>query len=604
MVAVVAATSFAVELSIMLVLAELPPIDSLAESFLDATVLATVMSVVVLLFVVRPLRKHIARQVAELDSLAERQAWLGTVFDSVDEAVMVTDAQGRIQHVNQAFTRRMGYSLEESRGQTPALLQSGLHSQAQYDEMWNRLTTLGTWQGRVVDRTKAGELLELYLTISPLRDESGAIRGYVAMHRDLGQLLEHEQRLELALAQKTRDAEALGEAKVQAEAASEAKSRFLSVMSHEIRTPLAGVLGTLELLDHGLLSPEQRELSGLALRSAKALLALLNDVLDFSKMEARGVALSAEPFDAVTLVNEVRELFLSEATGKGLQLEVAVPPTPLWVTGDVLRLRQVFSNLVGNAVKFTPAGRVQVTLSFTLDGTMARLLGSVSDTGVGIAQDQVPLLFQPFMQADGSISRRFGGTGLGLVISKRLVDAMGGQLQVESHLGRGTRFWFELALPVAGRAAPTGVMELGEAERRAVAGLKVLVAEDNPVNQLVLSRLLQRLGCIVSVVDNGEVALQRLAAASFDVMLMDVQMPVLDGLETTRRIRALQNDLATLPIVALTANAFAEDRDACLKAGMDDFLSKPVQESQLVRTLWAVVDAARRARGERLLVAG
>jgi PAS domain S-box-containing protein len=595
LVAVIVATSFGVELAIMLVLERLPTLPSLATSLIDATVLAAAMSAVVLLLVVRPLRRHIDRQVAQLDSLGRHQEWLGTVFDSVDEAVLVTDADGRIEHVNPAFTRLMGYPLEEVRGQRPSLLKSGVHGKDQYEEMWNRLTTLGTWQGRVVDRSRAGQLLELYLTISPLRDPAGAIRGYVALHRDVGQLVVHERQLERKLAEKTRDAEVLGVAKVQAEAASEAKSRFLSVMSHEIRTPLAGVLGTLDLLDRGPLSDDQRELSRLALKSGQALLAILNDVLDFSKIEARGVSLSAEPFDAALVAREVRELFLAQAQQKGLALSVEAPAGPVWVVGDVMRMRQVLSNLVGNAVKFTPHGQVRLTLAAQADGTMARLGAAVVDTGVGIPSDRVPLLFQPFVQADSSITRRYGGTGLGLAISHRLVDGMGGRLQVESTEGQGTRFWFELALPLATRAAPDGAMELREEETRAVAGLRLLVAEDNPVNQLVLSRVLQRLGCSVSVVDNGEVALQRLQVGVFDAVLMDLQMPVLDGLEATRRIRALGGPLARLPIVALTANAFAEDRAACIAAGMTDFLAKPVHESQLVRTLNAVMGQARQA---------
>jgi CheY-like chemotaxis protein/anti-sigma regulatory factor (Ser/Thr protein kinase) len=265
------------------------------------------------------------------------------------------------------------------------------------------------------------------------------------------------------------------------------------------------------------------------------------------------------------------------------------------VVGDVLRLRQVLSNLVGNAVKFTSAGQVRLALAAQSDGLMARLRAEVADTGAGIPRDRVSSLFQPFVQADSSITRRYGGTGLGLAISQRLVEAMGGQLQLESREGQGTRFWFELALPLATRAAPDGAMELREEERRAVAGLRLLVVEDNPVIQLVLSRVLQRLGCTVSVVDDGEVALQRLQVGAFDAVLMDLQMPVLDGLEATRRIRALEGPLGRMPILALTANAFAEDRDACAAAGMNDFLSKPVHESQLVRALTAVVGRARQA---------
>jgi PAS domain S-box-containing protein len=576
-----AGATFVSEFLIMLALESLPRFSRLVENLIDATVLATVLSAVVVVVVVRPLRRHIAAQVDQVDSLVRHQEWLGRVFESVDESIVVTDAAGVIEHVNPSFTRRMGWTLNEVRGQRPSMFASGTHPPEQYQEMWQRLKTSGVWQGRVVDKAKDGTLHELLMAISPLRSSSGEIRGYVALHRDLGDLLAHEQELQRTL-------ERVNIARDEAVESSEAKSRFLSTMSHEIRTPLAGVLGTLELLDKTELAPAQREYSGLALRSARALLALLNDVLDFSKMDARGVTLLAEPFDLSLAVRDVRELFLAQAQQQRVQLTVVGVDAPQWVQGDQVRLKQVLSNLVGNAVKFTRDGAVTVRVTAREDGTMVRLQLAVEDTGIGIPKEHQAALFQPFRQVDATTSRRFGGTGLGLAISRHLVEAMGGALTLESVEGKGSTFTTSVALPRVARVSAELGAVLTQAERTSVAGLRVLVAEDNPVNQLVLSRLLQRLGCVVSLVANGQEALERLGGHQFDAVLMDMQMPVMDGLEATRRARQLRTESRLVPIVALTANAFAEDRTACLEAGMNDFLSKPVQESQLVRTLLAV----------------
>ena len=588
-VATLAAILFGGELAVMAVFNALPPVDPVFESLADATILALLTIPVVLLAVVRPLQRRIAGQVAVLHEMLRDREWMVRVFDSVDECIAVTTPDGVLEHVNPSFTRLMGYAAEEVVGRRNSLLKSGEHDQAFYAEMWNRLRTMGTWQGRIVDRTKSGQRLELFLTISPLRDARGGISGYVAIHRDLGPLLEHERQLRVALDEQTLMLDELARAKEQAVNASAGKSRFLSTMSHEIRTPLAGVLGTLDLLESGQLEPEQKEYVELAQRSSRALMAVLNDVLDFSKIEAQGVTLEPAPFDVLRAVRDVRELFLAQAQTKGLRLEVQGGEGACWVKADQGRLKQVLSNLVGNAVKFTRAGQVRMLVQATPTAGLVDLRLAVEDTGIGIPADRVGALFQPFTQAETSTARRFGGTGLGLAISRRIADAMGGTLTVTSQEGQGTAFTF--ALRVEGAEPVTSSLsgvQLAPTDALAMKGLRVLMAEDNPVNQLVVSRMLQRLQCVVSVVENGKVALERLRTHTFDVVLMDQQMPEMDGLTATRAIRASGTAWAQVPIVALTANAFGEDREQCLAAGMTAFLSKPVSEPKLVRTVLAV----------------
>ncbi len=386
--------------------------------------------------------------------------------------------------------------------------------------------------------------------------------------------------------------------------ASAAKSRFLSTMSHEIRTPLAGVLGTLELLTAGTLQPEQREYADLSLRSARALLALLNDVLDFSKFEAQGVTLDSAAFDAAQVAREVRELFLAQAERKGLALVPVCVPGPLWVMGDALRTRQVLGNLVGNAIKFTEHGQVRLEVEAIAEGPTTALRFTVEDTGVGIAPEHHATLFAPFAQGDDSTQRRFGGTGLGLAICRRLAEAMGGAITFDSQPDRGSRFSFTAQLPTAQPAEARAPAEeaLRDVERAAMTGLRVLVAEDNPVNRLMISRLLERLGAQPTLVGNGALALEALETTPCDLVVMDVQMPVLDGLSATRAMRAAGKAWSQLPVVALTANAFQEDREACAAAGMTGFLSKPVTEVALVRTLLAVT--GRSPNPSRFLAAG
>jgi len=371
----------------------------------------------------------------------------------------------------------------------------------------------------------------------------------------------------------------LASAKEAAEAGSRAKSEFLAVVSHEIRTPMNGILGMVHLVLDGRLDDEQRENVEVIRQSAEVLQALLDDILDFSKLEAGKVETDVAPFEAARIVADVVSLMHSRAAEKSLPLEVDIEAgVPAWVEGDARRLRQVLLNLVGNAVKFTTEGLVAVAVTKSASG---RLRFAVRDTGIGIPADSVDKLFTPFIQADSSIDRRFGGTGLGLAISRRLVENMGGVIGVESELGKGSTFWFEL--PLTATIAPTPSTE--EATMGDITPLSILLAEDNPVNQIVAVKLLGRYGHRVTVAPDGLKAVEEVELGTFDLVLMDMHMPELDGLKAAARIRALPGPKSQIPIIALTANAFDEDRARCLAAGMDDYLSKPIDGSKLVAVL-------------------
>jgi len=390
--------------------------------------------------------------------------------------------------------------------------------------------------------------------------------------------------------------QAMAAARDAAEAASRAKGDFLANMSHEIRTPMNGILGLTELCLATALDTEQRGYLEMVHASARSLLTVINDILDFSKIEANKLDIQHLPLNVPQLVRHALAPLKLRAEGRDLRLSIECDPAaPEWVLGDAGRLGQVLLNLVGNAIKFTEEGTVAVRVTAVpgeaADQPMLRF--SVQDTGIGIAPERLASVFDAFSQADNSISRRFGGTGLGLTISSRLVGLMGGRLQVASEPGAGTHFWFELALPVAQVPAPDLSQPLADLPR----GLRVLVAEDHPINQVVARKILEHLGQHVTVVGNGELAVEAFVAQSadrpFDLVFMDIQMPVLDGFAAARRVRAHELPLGRhTPILAMTAHAMEGYRERCLAGGMDGYVTKPVERKQLVQEMRRVLRLA------------
>ncbi len=385
-----------------------------------------------------------------------------------------------------------------------------------------------------------------------------------------------------------------------AEAGNKAKSAFLATMSHEIRSPLNGIIGMTDVLVATDLDPAQAGHLAVIRQSGDLLLDVINDVLDFSKLESGHIEITRTPFALAEMIEQVRTVMAPRAGAKGLRLVLDAPDVE--ITADASHLRQVLVNLIGNAIKFTEAGSVLVEARLRDGG---RIEIAVEDSGVGIAAHAIPRLFKEFSQVDGSITRRFGGTGLGLAISKRLIEAMGGAIGAESAPGRGSRFWFEVpAGPVRAAAPRPAPAPPADVSGGGFAG-RVLVVDDNAVNRTVAGGLLERGGLNVEYAEDGVEALALTLAGAYDLVLMDMQMPTLDGLGATRAMRARGY---ARPIVGLTANAFTSDRDACLAAGMDDFIAKPVTWAKLREMLqtWLVEEAgpADRARPAVVTAAG
>ena len=651
---------------------------------------------------------------------------LSAAVEQSPVSIVVTNLRGNIEYANRRSSEVTGYRNAELVGQNPRILQSGETPSAEYQKLWETITTGGTWRGELHNRRKNGELYWEEAAISPIRDAAGQTTHYLAVKEDI--------------TARKRVQEELTSAKLAAEAAAHAKSEFLANMSHEIRTPMNGVIGMTNLLLDTKLDPEQRQFAESVRNSADNLMTIINDILDFSKIEAGKLTFEELDFELTETIESTMTMLSERALTKGLELiNVIADDVPTRLRGDPGRLRQVLTNIVSNALKFTDHGEVvlRVGLESATD-THTTIRFAVTDTGIGISPETQKRLFQSFSQADSSTTRKFGGTGLGLAISKQLVLLMGGDIGVESAVGHGSTFWFTAHLEKQSgepRLAPPHIRELADlrvlvvddnatnrqilshqlfawkmqqqsaeggqealgllraaaaagrphhfalldmqmpamdgmtlahaikhdpticgtrlimltslghrftkAELQAAGieaylvkpvqavrlfdsllaivsrslpplplpatggdnknsarvavpqfGGRILVAEDNQVNQKIACAQLKKFGCTVDVAAHGLEVLEALSRIKYDLIFMDCQMPEMDGYEATQTIRELEQDLkhpcgwkAPIPIVAMTANAMLGDREKCLTVGMNDYVSKPIRPSELQSVL-------------------
>ncbi len=528
----------------------------------------------------------------------ESEARLRAVIESAPVPMALNDDTGRITYLNQAFTQTTGYDSEE----LPTLADWWPRA---YPDPAYREWIARQWQGTLAAslhspsrpmpmqahvRCKDGSTRTFLISATPLKDDPAGthlmmLYDITERQRAEEQLREHRAQLEEQVQIRTSE---LALAKEAAESSNRAKSSFLANMSHEIRTPMNAIQGMAYLLRLSGITPEQAERLDSIDAASRHLLAIINDVLDISKIEAGKLELEQVPVNVGDVLAEVGAILSTRALAKGLRLEVEPGDFPQGLQGDPTRLRQALLNYAVNAIKFTERGSVTLRARvMTQDADVVLVRFEVEDTGIGIAPAALSRLFGAFEQADNSTTRRYGGTGLGLAITRRLAGLMGGEVGVDSVPEQGSRFWFSARLPRSGSAVPAQLSKAEDAQaaiRLQYAGRRVLVVEDEPVNREVARSLLESAGLCVDTASDGGQAVSMATATDYSAILMDMQMPVVDGIEASRRIRDIDGRSDT-PIIAMTANAFQGDRDRCLAAGMNDFLTKPVDPRLLYLTL-------------------
>lgn len=552
----------------------------------------------------------ISKRKAAEDELLASRAQLAGMIDTAMDAIVTTDAEFNIILFNRAAELMFGYPAYKVLGCPIELLIpmrfASIHRSlmCSFGKKGNQTRKMEATKGREVKGLRAdGSEFPLEVAISYSENYGSPI--YTAMIRDITERKEHEQSLleltaslEIRVLERTAELEA---ARALAESANKAKSAFVANMSHEIRTPLNSVLGMAHLALKTELNDKQRDYLTKISRSGAHLLELINDILDFSKIEAGKLELDIGDFSLANLCHEIQELLEPKAIEKQLRFELSLDSAlHLAVQGDALRLKQVLVNLIGNAIKFTEHGVIKLQLAQlaqTDQGNQIRF--SVIDSGIGIGPEAQHRLFQSFQQADNSTTRKYGGTGLGLAISRQLIELMGGQLTLKSQLNEGSEFSFCLTLPAAKTALEIAAPIQQDMNYIAIlAGKRILLADDHPFNQQVAQDILAEVGIEVRLANDGREAIELAETEEFDAILMDIQMPNMDGYTASKILRA-QPKFKHLPIIAMTANAAKEDRDQCLAAGMNDFLSKPVQPDKLYRALvyWLVGSDIKGSQG-------
>jgi two-component system sensor histidine kinase/response regulator len=522
--------------------------------------------------------KDITEQKTAARENKRQQALMKALINSIPDIISYRDPQGVFLGCNEAFLALRGQSAGEVIGRTAHELFSKHRAEIISTRDRQALESLQKFSLEELVTYPDGTEVYLETLRSPLRDQDGKLLGVLAIGRDMTERKKAEEEVRRA--------------KDLAEEATRMKTDFLANMSHEIRTPMNAIIGLSHLALKTELTTRQRDYISKVQASSQHLLGIVNDILDFSKVEAGKLDIERIEFELEKLLGNVAGLITEKSSAKGLELVFDISPeVPRRLIGDSLRIGQILINYLNNAVKFTEKGRIVIAARAQARNEHGVLLHfAVTDTGIGLTDAQRGRLFQSFQQADSSTTRKYGGTGLGLAISKQLAELMGGSVGVESRIGHGSTFWFTVQAGVSRARPHDTAMEAAKqpgaaaTDLAAVKGARLLLVEDNDINQRVASEILQDAGFVVDVAQNGQVGLEMAQRGSYDLVLMDMQMPVMDGVTATLEIRKCQA-LAGLPIVAMTANALPRDRERCLNAGMNDFVAKPVDPDALYTTL-------------------
>ena len=535
----------------------------------------------------------VLRDVSDRKKMEQEILQLAQAVAQSPESIVITNINAEIEYVNQSFVDKTGYQREEVIGQNPRLLHSGNTPKHIHVEMWETLSRGLPWKGEFNNKRKDGSEYFEFAIITPLKQSDGSVSHYVAVKEDItekkrnGLLLdEYRNHLEELIEIRTAD---LNLALEKAEVANKAKSHFLANMSHEIRTPMNAIIGLTYILKRDALSEVQIDKLDKIDSAATHLLSIINDVLDISKIEAQKFHLEYTDFHLDALFDHIKSLITDQAQRKGLGIETNAIDMPVWLNGDITRIRQAILNFTSNAIKFSERGNIELCAKKILqkdDKVLVRF--EVKDNGVGIEADKISRIFEAFEQADTSSTRQYGGTGLGLTITRKLAEMMGGEIGVESSPGEGSCFWFTAWLGIAvekPKYQQSGAILNAEKEiQKKHKGARLLLAEDNCINREVAIELIRHAGLLLDVAEDGQQALKMINENNYDLILMDVQMPVMNGLEATKQIRLLDGK-KDLPILAMTANVFEDDKRTCLASGMNDFVAKPIDPEILFSTL-------------------